>query len=296
MHFLNRRPLCALLIASLSSITISTYAAEKFQDCGERRFPAWEQPQPAVEKIDLTMYKRIREEGLQHSHVMEYGSALTDGIGPRLTGSPNMAKANAWTRDQLTKMGCVNAHLEDWGEFGMGWQQLNTWVAHDLARYRRVHRAGHAVVAFDQWPGKRRGDLRQYPRRERLRPIQGQARRQRSSCSAPCARFRPSISPLRALHRQGTGRNREYAVTVTAPAAPSMQARLQRYMERLQRWSTRSRSSWPTRRSRRHPPSRDGKNGGGPAAPSSTTTAPRSAASPIQRDDSGQGSRRRRGD
>ena len=51
-----------------------------------------------------------------------------DGIGPRLTGSPNMAKANAWTRDQLTKMGCVNAHLEDWGEFGMGWQQLNTWV------------------------------------------------------------------------------------------------------------------------------------------------------------------------
>ena len=39
-----------------------------------------------------------------------------------------MAKANAWTRDQLTKMGCVNAHLEDWGEFGMGWQQLNTWV------------------------------------------------------------------------------------------------------------------------------------------------------------------------
>jgi hypothetical protein len=25
-------------------------------------------------------------------------------------------------------MGCVNAHLEDWGEFGMGWQQLNMWV------------------------------------------------------------------------------------------------------------------------------------------------------------------------
>jgi carboxypeptidase Q len=39
-----------------------------------------------------------------------------------------MAKANAWTRDQLSKMGCANAHLEDWGEFGMGWQQLNTWV------------------------------------------------------------------------------------------------------------------------------------------------------------------------
>jgi hypothetical protein len=25
-------------------------------------------------------------------------------------------------------MGCSNAHLEDWGEFGMGWRQVNTWV------------------------------------------------------------------------------------------------------------------------------------------------------------------------
>ncbi|HXJ89743.1 MAG TPA: M20/M25/M40 family metallo-hydrolase [Candidatus Binatia bacterium] len=84
--------------------------------------------QPAVENLDLTMYQRIREEGLQHSHIMEYASALTDGIGPRLTGSPNLKKANEWTRDQFTAMGCSNAHLEDWGEFGMGWRQLNTWV------------------------------------------------------------------------------------------------------------------------------------------------------------------------
>jgi carboxypeptidase Q len=84
--------------------------------------------QPATESIDLNAYNAIREEGLQRSHVMDYAGGLIDGIGPRLTGSPNMAKANAWTRDQLTKIGCVNAHLEDWGEFGMGWQQLNTWV------------------------------------------------------------------------------------------------------------------------------------------------------------------------
>lgn len=84
--------------------------------------------QPATESIDLNAYNAIREEGLQHSHVMDYAGGLADGIGPRLTGSPNMAKANGWTRDQLAKMGCVNAHLEDWGEFGMGWQQLNTWV------------------------------------------------------------------------------------------------------------------------------------------------------------------------
>ena len=90
--------------------------------------PSYELPQPAVENLDLTAYQRIREEGLSHSHIMEFGSALTDGIGPRLTGSPNLKKANEWTRDQLTAMGCTNAHLEDWGEFGMGWRQLNTWV------------------------------------------------------------------------------------------------------------------------------------------------------------------------
>jgi carboxypeptidase Q len=84
--------------------------------------------QPTTESIDLNAYNAIREEGLQRSHIMDYAGGLIDGIGPRLTGSPNMAKANAWTRDQLTKMGCANAHLEDWGEFGMGWQQLNTWV------------------------------------------------------------------------------------------------------------------------------------------------------------------------
>ena len=59
---------------------------------------------------------------------MEFATALTDGIGPRLTGSPNLKKANEWTRDTLTKIGLENAHLEDWGEFGLGWQQLNTWA------------------------------------------------------------------------------------------------------------------------------------------------------------------------
>jgi hypothetical protein len=90
--------------------------------------PSYEMPQPAVENLDLAMYQKIREEGLAHSHIMEYAAALTDGIGPRLTGSPNLKKANEWTRDQFTAMGCANAHLEDWGEFGMGWRQLNTWV------------------------------------------------------------------------------------------------------------------------------------------------------------------------
>ncbi len=122
------RLVCTVMLTTVSLFSLPALAADKAKAAATTDVPAWEQPQPSVEKIDLTMYGRIREEGLQHSHIMEYGSALADDIGPRLTGSPNLAKANAWTRDQLTAMGCVNAHLDDWGEFGMGWQQLNTWV------------------------------------------------------------------------------------------------------------------------------------------------------------------------
>jgi peptidase M28-like protein len=115
----------------LGGVTLSYANDKKADKKAEETAAGWndaEMQQPAVEAIDLNAYNLIREEGLQHSHVMDFAGGLADGIGPRLTGSPNMAKANAWTRDQLTKMGCVNAHLEDWGEFGMGWQQLNTWV------------------------------------------------------------------------------------------------------------------------------------------------------------------------
>src|SRR5438876_302297 len=58
---------------------------------------------------------------LNHSQVMETLSALTEVIGPRLTGSPNLKRANEWTRDQLKSWGLSNAHLEAWGPFGRGW-------------------------------------------------------------------------------------------------------------------------------------------------------------------------------
>jgi carboxypeptidase Q len=73
------------------------------------------------EKVDLETISRIRYEGFHDSKVMELASGLMDSIGERLTGSPNMKRANEWTRDQLTTMGLSNAHLEPWGPFGRGW-------------------------------------------------------------------------------------------------------------------------------------------------------------------------------
>ncbi|HEY3988084.1 MAG TPA: M28 family peptidase [Acidobacteriaceae bacterium] len=119
----------AVLTLPISSLSAASKPDKKARTAATTPEVApWEVAQPAVEKLDLNAYARIREEGIAHSHVMELASALADDIGGRLTGSPNMEKANDWTRDELTRLGLVNAHLEDWGEFGMGWQQLNTWV------------------------------------------------------------------------------------------------------------------------------------------------------------------------
>jgi len=126
-----RRFSAAFSLSVLTLLAVAHAADKKPGKTVDPQQAGWndaQMQQPGTESIDLNAYNAIREEGLEHSHVMDYAGGLIDGIGPRLTGSPNMAKANAWTRDQLTKMGCVHAHLEDWGEFGMGWQQLNTWV------------------------------------------------------------------------------------------------------------------------------------------------------------------------
>ncbi len=124
------RKLLAVSFCVLAGLSLSVFAADKDknQPPKEPAKPSYELPQPVTETLDYSAYASIRSEALSHSHIMEYASALTDDIGPRLTGSPNLKKANEWTRDQLTSMGCANAHLEDWGEFGMGWVQLNTWV------------------------------------------------------------------------------------------------------------------------------------------------------------------------
>src|SRR5687767_9846143 len=73
------------------------------------------------------MHTRIRQDGFRNSKVMEFAQGITDGIGGRLTGSPNMKKANEWTRDKLTELGMSNAHLEAY-EFGRGWTTEYTMV------------------------------------------------------------------------------------------------------------------------------------------------------------------------
>ena len=64
---------------------------------------------------------KIKDEGMNKSQIMQTLSYLVDVIGPRLTNSPGMKRANEWTRDTMAKWGMQNAKLEPWGPFGRGW-------------------------------------------------------------------------------------------------------------------------------------------------------------------------------
>jgi hypothetical protein len=110
--------------AALAATTILLLAGNLFGAKKPKPAPPSQPAAPTVSKPeipDLEFITRLREEEFSHGEVMDLMSYLTDDIGPRLTGSPNMKKANEWTRDQFTKWGLVNAHLEPWGTFGRGW-------------------------------------------------------------------------------------------------------------------------------------------------------------------------------
>lgn len=257
-----RRLLPALLLA-IAIPAFAAHAADKAKPkpAAEDATPSYEQPQPATENLDLNMYQRIREEGLLHSHIMEYGSALTDDIGPRLTGSPNMAKANAWTRDQLTAMGCVNAHLEDWGEFGMGWQQLNTWVrmtspdtAVFIAQATPWSPSTNGTVSgetvyvnidsekdFDKYKGKLAGKIVMLGEMREVPPVD------------------------KALFERYSDKELEDIAEfpVTNRAEADYQARLQRYLQRYQLVDKIAQFLADEKALAVIRPSRDGKNGGG---------------------------------
>src|ERR1700722_14678583 len=180
----------ALIAAGMILSAASLHASNKPAELHGYDYTRGE-TRPATESLDLGMYARIREEGLTHSHVMEYAGALFDDIGPRLTGSPNLARANAWTRDQFTAMGCANAHLESWGDFGMGWRQISTSVdmvtpdtAVFIAQATPWSPATHGSVTaeviavprlktekdFDAWKGKLAGKIVLYGDAPKIKP------------------------------------------------------------------------------------------------------------------------------
>jgi hypothetical protein len=176
------------LIAFVLAVSLSAFAGEKPKGVPTSASATAE---PGVENLDLETIARIRDEGFNHSHIMEYASGLFDGVGSRLTGSPDFAKAEQWSLDQLRRMGATNVHPESWGEFGMGWEQIGTsllMTAPGTATFlaqatpwspATAGEATAAVIAvptlkeekdFDAWKGKLAGKIVLYGDAPKINP------------------------------------------------------------------------------------------------------------------------------
>ncbi|GHA76506.1 M28 family metallopeptidase [Pontibacter akesuensis] len=94
--------------------------------------------QAQQEPVDLDMVHRIKQEGLQNSQVMKTAFYLTDVSGPRLSGSPGLTRANEWAVKQLTGWGLKNAHQEEWGTFGRGWEVEKSYIAMAAPYYQQL--------------------------------------------------------------------------------------------------------------------------------------------------------------
>lgn len=70
---------------------------------------------------------RIVDEGLSHSRALLTGSELMDEIGPRLTNTRNMDRAEDWAEAKFREYGLTGIHREGYN-FGVGWE-LNSYSA-----------------------------------------------------------------------------------------------------------------------------------------------------------------------
>ena len=89
--------------------------------------------------VDTAGVGAVIAQALDHSEVMKNLQHLTDVIGPRLTGSPAMRRANEWTAEQFKAYG-LSAGLEAY-DFGVTWER-------GPASVRLTEPFNRAVTAF----------------------------------------------------------------------------------------------------------------------------------------------------
>lgn len=75
-----------------------------------------EAPVPAIPMGDPATIEAVLRLAKDDNRVMEHLTVLTKELGPRLTGSSKLQKANEWARDRFAEWGLSNPRLEKWGE------------------------------------------------------------------------------------------------------------------------------------------------------------------------------------
>ena len=82
------------------------------------------QPRPlnAAGKTALELDRNLIVLATKSSELFANLTYLSDVIGPRLTGSANVKRANEWTAEVMKSYGLSNVHLEPW-TIPVGWER-----------------------------------------------------------------------------------------------------------------------------------------------------------------------------
>jgi carboxypeptidase Q len=78
------------------------------------------------ETVHWDVVSKIRGEGFQHSQVMDLAGYMSDVLGPRLTGSPGMRKAQKWAQARMKELGLENVVIEKATAHGASWDNEYT--------------------------------------------------------------------------------------------------------------------------------------------------------------------------
>jgi hypothetical protein len=110
-----------------------------------------------VSEEDDAIIQKIRAEGWDNSQVMEILHHFTDVYGPRLTGSPNLVKAQKWAVKQMEEWGMQNGALEgfEWGN--VGWQ--NEYFTGHILSPVSDHLVGEVLAWTPSTPGTVRAQV-----------------------------------------------------------------------------------------------------------------------------------------
>ena len=87
---------------------------------GASALALWAQTPPPGSTSAPSPTQRLIQEIAEHSGMMANLEELCDGIGPRLTGSHRLRRAQAWAKRKLEAYGAVNVHEEPY-DMGRPW-------------------------------------------------------------------------------------------------------------------------------------------------------------------------------
>ncbi len=103
-----------------TSLLLALSAGVVFAGSPKDNKPAGKADVAALTPIDID--KKIIDDIKANTQVSQNLQHLCDVIGPRLTGSANLKKANEWAAEKMKEYGLTNVKLEPW-EIPVGWER-----------------------------------------------------------------------------------------------------------------------------------------------------------------------------